>query len=194
MIQDKLIKDSAGSIKEAIKVLENSGKYKVVPLKKSSKNVTNDQVVECFYDSLNEKVGVEYYLALTIDKEKDFKALREYQKKAKRCGMTRFLANEKVCLMVRMVFKHYHSLDLHSPPDSLSYLLSKSGRWIIQKAVNLHQKHEREYEYSNEFRDYVNQLCSVKSDKVASFINSRHEKLRKIYKEMRGTGNAKEES
>jgi len=193
MIQDKLIEGKRITSEEAIKILENSGEYKVVPLHKSGKNITNDQVVKRFYDKLNETIGAEYYLSLSLDKEKDFTALREFQKKAKECGMSRFLANEKVCLMIDLVFKYYEELELHTPPNSLYYLLSKSGRWIIQKAVVLHQKFKKEYEYSEEYREYVDTLCNVRSDKVDTIIKDRHAALKKLYKDIRSIKDVKKE-
>lgn len=186
-MQDKLIPDKTQStgqlnnINNAIRFLESTGEYKVCKLKKSnSRIITYSEIVEYFYDNLR-KVEENDTLLFTNNTKSDFASIKKFVEDSKNLGVTKKLACEKLYSMLEITFKYYNKLSLNKPPSSLSYLLSSSGNWIIKKAVNMYKKEIKDYEFSDEFKEKLEYICSLETKNIVKYKQNRHNKLLDIY-------------
>jgi hypothetical protein len=182
MTQDKLLEVSRTGerLADCIKLLEESG-YTVSKLKGSSKKVTNKKIVERFYFRLRETCGDTFSVVSRINESGDLKAVIRFQEKAKKEGMSKDLANETLYELVELVFNHYESLKLKTPPATLNYLISPSGFWILSRALAAHKAAIESYEDSDEAYRYKLQKYNDmdEDENFKRLRDKRHEEILK---------------
>jgi len=178
LIQKKLVTPKVEiTVKQAIDLLESRGfKVEKIDADSNSKQV---KIVNDFYTGIKNLLGPERAAFLSINDKDDLLAIERFNKKAERLGISKPESIDVLQEVVSIFFKEYDSLGLKSCPNSLSFLLSSKGNWIVSKLLQLIKHRQENYDESPEAEKYKDSIYEIEDDAFKKLQKERHEKILK---------------
>lgn len=177
MNQKKLFQKDSISEAEAIKFLEGLGYLITKELDEEDSQTKISSIIELFYERLGKIIGTERVSFLRIKDKKDVQAVKAYQQSAIKLGMTKKEATQHLFKTIQLLFKYYDRIGLTSAPDSLSFLLSGNGAWILSAVWKAHEKAMAEFESSDEGQKFLIAMWETEDETFLKLQAERHKKI-----------------
>lgn len=173
MIKHSLIPLKSISDSALLQELEQRG-YRAFK-EDSYKDVTPQKIVDLFYNQLGEKCGPFKDYAVVAAGDADLKAIQRYVAKAQRKGVSKADSMRYLHDSIKLFYKYYEDLGLHSQVTSITFLLGK-GSWLFSKALALHKAEMLKYELSPAVREYKESLYDDLDDRFEELQQAVHKK------------------